>query len=391
MTCKPDHNPWTYVWLTTQAAPPCPWNFSPANIAGELLYTFAPDTGACAPLDAPIEPLARCLIDYLDPKVTEPHWACRIWRALQTTFSPALFKAKLDFWDWERLLRYTRPGPKTTEAQHLNQIYKEMLLPYTQQHFAPHLAARLRRALHRLMVLQLLHLPYHVGEEAALLLTLSLACRGQGLRHWREGDSDVFVITTEHETFLAWILERMRAFNNPASRDKLLRDLLWAALFDPQQADATPLGLRMLPQGEGVCWPLTQTRACAIVLESPWQTERGRRVARCLHALPPGVTPGRMWIWEPRTLTESENTLLEQHLTSGRALRYALLNHAAGNSDLRLIQDLRKDYLGHSPPVLQLLTQAFLDGRIFSEMIYHTPRGADLRAALLQLCALTSD
>ncbi|MBN2394519.1 MAG: hypothetical protein JXR84_27550, partial [Anaerolineae bacterium] len=282
------------------------------------------------------------------------------------------------------------------EVQRLIDVYNNVLSPLIGEHFSIEQQALVTRSLKCLIVLRLLEVPYRAGEPieadtgvVQLLLKLHMHCRGYGLMIWQENGAQVFVVETEQDLYIDWVIRRMTAFIQRRHRDKAVSDAIWATLFSqPDHSNgreryllpASP-GQRLLcvsgdlfPNREGVLVKTSLTERWVLIFESPWEPDRGHRVRGAIQQLPDKVTSEQVWIWEPRVLSPAETQIVLRYIAAGRALRYALLEYAQGRGVAWIIAALRRKYTSVCPLAMRTLLACFDEGIIVSDGGVYNPR-----------------
>jgi len=279
------------------------------------------------------------------------------------------------------------------EFRRLAAIYERRLERVVVRHYRRNRRRRLERSLKALIVLRLLDVPYRsgcpisTGAEKNLLSSLSVHCGGAGLMAWTEGGAPVYVVETDRERFVDWIVGRTTAFLGRDDRDKVLSDALWATLFAtpgrdvgqdlPPSGAQTSDGCRtrsLLLSGdafagrEAVVVQRPGVGRWVLVFESPWETDRGRRVRQVMKALPDGIGPGRVWIWVPRQPLPREDEDITLHMATSRALREVTSGERAdGTTCGWLLRALQRLYLGASAPALEAIVACYREGTVVTD------------------------
>ena len=336
-----------------------------------------------------------------DASVAASYWRCRVSGDFHQLWAQMCACVRARVQDLADLFEGLPKQWQTIEGQRLANIYYDILCPLVRKHFPEEQQVQLARSLRHLILLRLLDVPYRAGdpveanaEVEALLLSLHKHCRGHGLMVWREGGTQVFVVETEQELYVNWVIRRMMAFLQRKHRDKTISDAIWATLFsNPDYSDSPQRCLlpasasggalcvsgEHFPDREGITLKTSLSDTWALIFESPWEMDRGRRVRRAIQRLPIGVRSARVWIWEPRALTPAESQIVLAYIAAGRALRYALLEHTQGRGIAWVIDALRRTYISACPAAMKKLLDCFDEGIVISDGGVYTPRHGEER------------
>jgi len=332
----------------------------------------------------------------IDARVTTPHWRCYLSGAFHRLWAQMCTCVRARVEDLADLFQGLPKNWYPDEVQRLTDVYNNVLSPLIGEHFPVEQQALVTRSLKRLIVLRLLEVPYRAGEPVEadtdvvqLLLDLHMHCRGYGLMIWQENGAQVFVVETEQELYIDWVIRRMAAFVQRRHRDKAVSDAIWATLFSqPDHSNGsercllpTSPGQRMLcvsgdlfSNREGLVIRTSLTERWVLIFESPWEADQGYRVRQAMQQLPSAIKSDQVWIWEPRLLSGDESQVVLRYLAAGRALRHALLEYAQGRGVAWIIAALRRKYIGVCPQAMRQLLACFDEGTIISDGGVYTPR-----------------
>jgi dipeptidyl aminopeptidase/acylaminoacyl peptidase len=222
-------------------------------------------------------------------------------------------------------------------------------------------------------------------------MELHLQCQGQGLMIWREGKRIIFVVETERERFVPWVIKRMTYFQNRETRDQVLSDALWSTLF--AQSDNELRDKQKVVFDTGQVFSLASAcpdtrdavKFCTennqiehvVVFESPWPQDCGWRVQRALKSLPAHVPKADISIWEPQLLNPEKRVVLRQYLATQMALRYALVGHRLDFCNNWLVRALRRSYLRTTPTALRMLIDSYREGQVIIDTSVFKPHAQD--------------
>ncbi|MBN2394713.1 MAG: hypothetical protein JXR84_28535 [Anaerolineae bacterium] len=361
---------------------------------------------ALQPHTAPMSQAGCQVLNHLDPKVQEICWQCRVWGTVQRLFAQPGFKLPDTLQDIADLFEVTPPSWKNGEARRLRHIYRHTLRPRIRQHFSLAQAAALERYIQRLIVLRWLDVPYKGTRDPHLLsqlLSLHTLCQGHDLMVWVEGETPVFVVENRRKAFIAWMMQRMQAFLGYAERDKTLADALWTAWFTtpdfgsvsertlplPAGAESLHVSGEAFPGREAILIRAGEVPPRVVIFESPWELDQGRRVRAAMPQIPAGIPPSRVWVWEPARLTPGQAQTVLAYMTTGRALRYALLQKGYEQAAPRLVNVLKHYYLEASSSAIHHLVQCYQNGQIVTDDgVYPPPaESPDMLHSLAQVFA----
>jgi hypothetical protein len=320
------------------------------------------------------------------PGVQEVRRICESVRELRSICLDSLAETRTQARDLAELFDQLLISSTDPEFRRLAAIHKRYLEPVITRHFDGSQRQQLERSLKTLIVLRLLRVPYRsgcpisAGEEESLLSSLYVLCRGAGLMVWDEGSNPVYVVETDHERFVEWIITRMTAFLGRNDRDKAMSDALWSTMFSCADRGGgqglSPAGSQarlLLLSGGGfsgreavlVQWP--GAGEWVLVFESPWEADRGRRVHQVMMTLPGGILPSQVWIWVPRQPSPSEEERITCYMATARALRQTLSGENAEETGGWLVHALQHPYLRASPPALKATIDCYRQGTVITD------------------------
>ena len=253
--------------------------------------------------------LNRDLSSYLDEKVVEHHWRCRLPRRFHALLAqPEVCSCRVTG-SLAELFDCLSARAENRRLKQLGNIYHRRLLPLIGRYFEARARAQLEESLKTLMLFQYLDMPYRgydMGRDptssGVLMMKLHMLCGGRGLMTWREDATVLFAIEGDRERFVTWVMGRMCCFEDRDARCKVLSDALWSTLFAEAHNDTLDERCVWMESGRsfsisGAQFPTRDAISIhirgngsdvphTVVFESPWMQDRGCRLQRTLRALP---------------------------------------------------------------------------------------------------------
>ncbi len=351
--------------------------------------------------------LNRDLSSYLDEKVVEHHWRCRLPRRFHALLAqPEVCSCRVTG-SLAELFDCLSARAENRRLKQLGNIYHRRLLPLIGRYFEARARAQLEESLKTLMLFQYLDMPYRgydMGRDptssGVLMMKLHMLCGGRGLMTWREDATVLFAIEGDRERFVTWVMGRMCCFEDRDARCKVLSDALWSTLFAEAHNDTLDERCVWMESGRsssisGAQFPTRDAISIhirgngsdvphTVVFESPWMQDRGCRLQRTLRALPHQASTSHISVWEPHPLDADARARLQRHLAAGKALRYALEQQRLGFQRPWLVHALHRTYSETAPDALHLLIESYRQGRVVTdtEVLRPVPDDKDLLRTL---------
>ena len=333
-----------------------------------------------------LDRLCQQVVQNVAPGVQAAPWVCQsvgALRSLYLDFSAQTWEQAHDLAELFDQLRIAGANP---EFGRLAAIYERYLEPVVVPYFDGSRRRYLEKSLKTLIVLRWLGVPYRSGcpisaeKHKSLLSSLYVLCGGAGLMVWDEEISPVYVVETDQDRFVEWIVARMAAFLGRSDRDKSVSDALWSTLFStPELGSERELASAGSPSHslrlsgdvfsgrEAVLVQSPGAGARVLVFESPWEADQGRRVHRVMKAWPEEIPSCPVWIWVPRRLSPHEQERITRYMAIARALRGTVSGENPDETGEWLVRALRRPYLGASTSALKAIIDCYRQGTVVTD------------------------
>ena len=317
--------------------------------------------------------LRQEVLAWVSEQVEQREAVCRAMRRLETLCQPCPTPVEhlSDLFD---VLRGAAGDPAFDRQA---AILEHRLGPLVRQHFPAGDQVVLERVLKTLVILRTLRLPYRAPSPPAAdrLAALHRLCEGDGLMTWHgRGGEPIYVVERDVEWFVDWLLARQITFLGQREREKALCDALWAALAteEPTTVGETPIGIGVAPfaEREAVLIQHPALGQRVVVIESPWEAERGQRLHRVLQRLPEGMPVDHVWVWQPVLLDPEDAQQVTCYMALARALREAGEENRAAALNL-----MGESYPSVSALALRAIVGCYRRGRVVTERGVWQPNG----------------